>query len=153
MTLVTKCGLGHKSNWGEALVFCMGAAAFRRSLEGPSARVLWLVVSIRAVITVEGPVFRVSPRSCWHFYSLQSKISPKLQPHLRFFHLWTVMLCVWLRAVCKSLLPASWLHLLDKCSTQQRVVSISLHIGCGLCEPVNWLSLQPHIPELLSLPR
>lgn len=51
MTLVTKCG--HKSNWGEALVFCMGAAAFRRSLEGPSARVLWLVVSIGAVITVE----------------------------------------------------------------------------------------------------
>lgn len=31
----------------------MGAAAFRRSLEGPSARVLWLVVSIGAVITVE----------------------------------------------------------------------------------------------------
>lgn len=53
MTLVTKYGLGHKSNRGEAVVFCMGAAVFHCSLGGSFVWVLWLIVSTGAAITAK----------------------------------------------------------------------------------------------------
>lgn len=135
MTLVTKYGLGRKSSWGEAAVFCMGAAVFHCLLEGSFVWVLWLIVSIGAVITAEETRLRgVTMVMLTIRFTAVKNLSQTQVLNLSFLHLWKVMLCVWLRALCKSVLRASWLHLLDKYTTQRRVVSVLLHICCGLCE-------------------
>lgn len=85
----------------------MGAAAFRRSREGPSARVLWLVVSIGAVITVEETHLQgVTTVMLALLFTAVKNLSEAAASPPFLSHLRTVMLCVWLRAGCKSLLPA-----------------------------------------------